>query len=323
MSALQTVTASRSLDVTRIRADFPILSRRVHGKRLVFLDSAASAQKPQAVIDAERHFYEAEYANVHRGVYWLSQRATDAYEAARKKVRRLLNARETREIVFVRGATEAINLVAQSYGRTFLSAGDEVLITHMEHHANIVPWQMLRDEKGIVLKVAPIDDAGELDLDAFARLIGPRTKLIAVTHVANALGTVLPVEAVTRLAKTYGIPVLIDGCQAVPHQAVDVQALDCDFYVFSGHKVFGPTGIGVLYGKPEVLAAMPPWQGGGNMIADVTFEKTIYQTPPLRFEAGTGNIADAVGLGAAIDYLDRIGMANIAAYEHGLLDYAI
>jgi len=321
VSALQTVTASRSLDVAGIRADFPILSRRVHGKRLVFLDSAASAQKPQAVIDAERHFYEAEYANVHRGVYWLSQRATDAYEAAREKVRRLLNARETREIVFVRGATEAINLVAQSYGRTFLSAGDEVLITHMEHHANIVPWQMLRDEKGIVLKVAPIDDAGELDLDAFARLIGPRTKLIAVTHVANALGTVLPVEAVTGLAKTYGIPMLIDGCQAVPHQAVDVQALDCDFYVFSGHKLYGPTGIGVLYGKAALLAAMPPWQGGGDMIRSVTFEKTEYNELPWKFEAGTPSIAENIGMGAAIDYLTSVGMDAILAHEKALTAY--
>jgi cysteine desulfurase/selenocysteine lyase len=323
MSALQTVTASRSLDVACIRADFPILSRRVHGKRLVFLDSAASAQKPLAVIDAERDFYEAEYANVHRGVYWLSQRATDAYEGAREKVRRLLNARETREIVFVRGATEAINLVAQSYGRTFLAAGDEVLITHMEHHANIVPWQMLRDEKGIVLKVAPIDDAGELDLDAFARLIGPRTKLIAVTHVANALGTVVPVEAVTRLAKAYGIPVLIDGCQAVPHQAVDVQALDCDFYVFSGHKLYGPTGIGVLYGKAALLAAMPPWQGGGDMIRSVTFERTEYNELPWKFEAGTPHFAGAVGLGAAIAYVQSIGYDAIAAHESELLGYAV
>jgi cysteine desulfurase/selenocysteine lyase len=276
----------------------------VHGKRLVFLDSAASAQKPQAVIDAERHLYEAEYANVHRGVYWLSQRATDAYEAAREKVRRLLNARETREIVFVRGATEAINLVAQSYGRTFLSAGDEVLITHMEHHANI-------------------DDAGDLDLDAFARLISPRTKLIAVTHVANALGTVLPVEMVTRLAKKYGIPVLIDGCQAVPHQAVDVQALDCDFYVFSGHKLYGPTGIGVLYGKAALLAAMPPWQGGGDMIRSVTFEKTEYNELPWRLEAGTPHFAGAVGLGAAIAYVQSIGYDAIAKHESELLAYAI
>jgi cysteine desulfurase/selenocysteine lyase len=322
VSALQTVTASPSLDVARIRADFPILSRRVHGKRLVFLDSAASAQKPQAVIDAERHFYEAEYANVHRGVYWLSQRATDAYEAAREKVRRLLNARETREIVFVRGATEAINLVAQSYGRTFLSASDEVLITHMEHHANIVPWQMLRDEKGIVLKVAPIDDAGELDLDVFARLIGPRTKLIAVTHVANALGTVLPVEAVTRLAKTHGIPVLIDGCQAVPHQAVDVQALDCDFYVFSGHKLYGPTGIGVLYGKHAHLAAMPPFNGGGEMIREVFEDRVTYGDPPHRFEAGTPPIVQAIGLGAAIDYVNSVGKARIRRHEEELLHYA-
>ena len=235
------------------------------------------------------------------------------FEAAREKVRQLLNARETREIVFVRGATEAINLVAQSFGRAFLSAGDEVLITHMEHHSNIVPWQMLREEKGVVLKVAPIDDAGELDLDAFESLIGPRTKLIAVTHVANALGTVVPIEKVIRLAKEHGIPVLIDGCQAVPHQAVDVQALDCDFYVFSGHKLYGPTGIGVLYGKAQLLQAMPPWQGGGDMIRSVTFERTEYNELPWKFEAGTPHIIGAVGLGAAIDYVQSIGYDAIGA----------
>jgi cysteine desulfurase/selenocysteine lyase len=323
MTAIPPIRLVQRFDVTRIRQDFPILSREVHGKRLVFLDSAASAQKPRAVIDAERRFYETEYANVHRGVYWLSQRATEAFEAAREKVRGLLNARETREIVFVRGATEAINLVAQSYGRHFLSMGDEVLITHMEHHANIVPWQMLRDEKQVVLKVAPIDDAGELDLDAFARLIGPRTKLIAVTHVANALGTVVPVEEVVRLAKAHGIPVLIDGCQAVPHQAVDVQALDCDFYVFSGHKLYGPTGIGALYAKASLLQAMPPWQGGGDMIRSVTFEKTEYNDLPWKFEAGTQHIAGAIGLGAAIDYIQSIGYDSIAAHETELLAYAV
>ena len=323
MTAIPPIRLVQRFDVTRIRQDFPILSREVHGKRLVFLDSAASAQKPRAVIDAERRVYETEYANVHRGVYWLSQRATEAFEAAREKVRGLLNARETREIVFVRGATEAINLVAQSYGRHFLSAGDEVLITHMEHHANIVPWQMLRDEKQVVLKVAPIDDAGELDLDAFARLIGPRTKLIAVTHVANALGTVVPVEEVVRLAKAHGIPVLIDGCQAVPHQAVDVQALDCDFYVFSGHKLYGPTGIGALYAKASLLQAMPPWQGGGDMIRSVTFEKTEYNDLPWKFEAGTQHIAGAIGLGAAIDYIQSIGYDSIAAHETELLAYAV
>jgi cysteine desulfurase/selenocysteine lyase len=323
MTAIPPIRLVQRFDVTRIRQDFPILSRGVHGKRLVFLDSAASAQKPRAVIDAERRVYETEYANVHRGVYWLSQRATEAFEAAREKVRGLLNARETREIVFVRGATEAINLVAQSYGRHFLSAGDEVLITHMEHHANIVPWQMLRDEKQVVLKVAPIDDAGELDLDAFARLIGPRTKLIAVTHVANALGTVVPVEEVVRLAKAHGVPVLIDGCQAVPHQAVDVQALDCDFYVFSGHKLYGPTGIGALYAKASLLQAMPPWQGGGDMIRSVSFEKTEYNDLPWKFEAGTQHIAGAIGLGAAIDYIQSIGYDSIAAHETELLAYAV
>jgi len=323
VTAIRPIAPAQPFDVARIRQDFPILAREVRGKRLVFLDSAASAQKPRIVIDAERHIYEAEYANVHRGVYWLSQRATEAFEGAREKVRQLLNARETREIVFVRGATEAINLVAQSYGRCFLSAGDEVLITHMEHHSNIVPWQMLRDEKAIVLRVAPIDDAGELDLDAFARLIGPRTKLIAVTHVANALGTVIPVGEVIRLAKARGIPVLIDGCQAVPHQAVDVQALDCDFYVFSGHKLYGPTGIGALYGKARLLQAMPPWQGGGDMIRSVTFERTEYNELPWKFEAGTPHIAGAVGLAAAIDYIQSIGYDAVAAHETELLAYAV
>jgi cysteine desulfurase/selenocysteine lyase len=323
MTAMQPITAARTLDVMRIRQDFPILSRLIHGKRLVFLDSAASAQKPRSVMDAEREIYEAGYANVHRGVYWLSQRATNEFESVREKVRQLLNARETREIVFVRGATEAINLVAQSFGRAFLSAGDEVLISHMEHHSNIVPWQMLREEKGVVLKVAPIDDAGELDLEAFEKLIGPRTKLIAVTHVANALGTVVPIETVTRLAKGHGIPVLIDGCQAVPHQAVDVQALDCDFYVFSGHKLYGPTGIGVLYGKARLLQTMPPWQGGGDMIRSVTFERTEYNELPWKFEAGTPHIIGAVGLGAAIDYVQSVGYDAIGAHEGALLVYAL
>jgi cysteine desulfurase/selenocysteine lyase len=321
MSAVNLATP-KPLDLGRIRHEFPILSRSAYGKRLVFLDSAASAQKPKPVIDAERAVYEREYANVHRGVYWLSERTTDAFEAARETVRRLLNARTTREIIFVRGATEAINLVAQSYGRTALKEGDEVLITHMEHHANIVPWQMLRDEKGIVLKVAPIDDAGELDLPAFERLIGPRTKLISVTQVANALGTVLPVAEIMRLAKAHGVRVLIDGCQAVPHRAVDVQALDCDFYVFSGHKLYGPTGIGVLYGKEELLDAMPPWQGGGDMIRSVTFEKTEYNDLPWKFEAGTPHIAGAIGLAAAIDYVDAIGYGAIGAHERDLLAYA-
>lgn len=323
MTAIQPITTPRALDVARIRQDFPILSRPVRGKRLVFLDSAASAQKPRSVMDAEREIYEAGYANVHRGVYWLSQYATDKYEAVREKVRQLLNVRETREIVFVRGATEAINLVAQSFGRAFLSAGDEVLISHMEHHSNIVPWQMLREQNGVILRVAPIDDAGELDLEAFEKLIGPRTKLIAVTHVANALGTVVPVEKVVRLAKEHGIPVLIDGCQAVPHQAVDVQALDCDFYVFSGHKLYGPTGIGVLYGKAELLQAMPPWQGGGDMIRSVTFERTEYNELPWKFEAGTPHIIGAIGLGAAVDYVQSIGYNSIEVHESALLAYAL
>lgn len=323
MTAIQPITTSPRLDVERVRQDFPILSRLVHGKRLVFLDSAASAQKPRAVMDIERDIYEAGYANVHRGVYWLSQHATEAFEAAREKVRQFLNARETREIVFVRGATEAINLVAQSYGRSFLSVGDEIIITHMEHHSNIVPWQLLREAKGVMLKVAPIDDSGELDLEGFARLIGPRTKLISVTHVANALGTVVPVEAVIRLAKERGIPVLIDGCQALPHQAIDVQALDCDFYVFSGHKLYGPTGIGVLYGKAQHLQAMPPWQGGGDMIRSVTFQKTEYNELPWKFEAGTPHIIGAIGLGAAIDYIQSIGYDAIGAHESDLLTYAL
>jgi cysteine desulfurase / selenocysteine lyase len=322
MSAVLDLATSSRLDVARIRRDFPILSRAVYGKRLVFLDSAASAQKPTAAIDAERAVYESEYANIHRGVYFLSQRATKAFEAARETVRRMLNAREAREIVFVRGATEAINLVAQSYGRTFLKEGDEVLITHMEHHANIVPWQMLRDGSGVVLKVAPITDAGELDLAALERLIGPRTKLISVAQVANSLGTVLPVAKIVQLAKARGIRILIDGCQAVPHQAVDVQALDCDFYVFSGHKLYGPTGIGVLYGKAELLEAMPPWQGGGDMIRSVTFEKTEYNDLPWKFEAGTPHIAGAIGLAAAIDYVEAIGYDAIGAHERALLAYA-
>jgi cysteine desulfurase / selenocysteine lyase len=323
MTAIQPITTPRTLDVARVRQDFPILSRPVRGKRLVFLDSAASAQKPRSVMEAEREIYEAGYANVHRGVYSLSQHATSEFESAREKVRQLLNARETREIVFVRGATEAINLVAHSFGRAFLSAGDEVLISHMEHHSNIVPWQMLREEKGVVLRVAPIDDAGELDLEAFEKLIGRRTKLIAVTHVANALGTVVPIEKVIRLAKEHGIPVLIDGCQAVPHQAVDVQALDCDFYVFSGHKLYGPTGIGVLYGKAQLLQAMPPWQGGGDMIRSVTFEHTEYNELPWKFEAGTPHIIGAIGLGAAIDYVQSIGYDAIGAHEGALLPYAL
>jgi len=311
------------LDVARIRRDFPIFDRPVQGKRLVFLDSAASAQKPRSVIDAERHVYEAEYANVHRGVYWLSQRATEAYEGTREKVRDFLNAAETREIIFLRGATEGINLVAQTYGRRFLGLGDEVVVTQAEHHSNIVPWQMLREEKGILLKVAPVDDSGELDLEAFERLLNPRTKLVSIAHVTNALGGVMPVEEVIRLAKARGITVLLDGCQAVPHMPVDVRGLDCDFYAFSGHKLYGPTGIGVLYGKAHLLQAMPPWQGGGDMIRSVTFEKTEYNELPWKFEAGTPNIAGTIGLGAAIDYLGSIGYEAIQAHESQLLAHAV
>lgn len=323
MSGAAAIDRAAGFDAERARADFPILHRPVRGKPLTFLDSAASAQKPQAVIDAVRHCYEAEYANVHRGVYWLSERATEAFEGAREKVRAFLNAADSREIVFVRGATEAINLVASGAGEALLGAGDEVLITHMEHHSNIVPWQMLRDRKGIALKVAPIDEDGALIMEDFRRLIGPRTKLIAVTHVANALGSVVPVAEICRLGRDRGIPVLIDGCQAVPHMAVDVQALGCDFYVFSGHKLYGPTGIGALYGRADMLERLPPYQGGGDMILSVSFEETIYAGLPHKFEAGTPNIAGAVGLGAAIDYLGGLGLDAIAAHESDLMAYGM
>lgn len=311
-----------TLDLARIRADFPALSQDMYGKRLVFLDSAASAQKPRPMLDALRNLYEFEYANVHRGVYWLSQRATQRYEEARAKVRGFLNAARDEEIVFVRGATEGINLVAYSYGRAFLQAGDEVVISAMEHHSNIVPWQMLRDERGIVLKVAPISDDGELDLAATEALIGPRTRLVAIAHVANSLGSVLPVRQVVAMARRAGAKILVDGCQAVPHMAVDVRDLDVDFYVFSGHKLYGPTGIGVLYARHEHLVAMPPWQGGGDMIRSVTFEKTDYADPPAKFEAGTPHVAGAVGLGAAIDYVQAIGFEAITAHERDLMGYA-
>lgn len=311
-----------TLDLAHIRADFPALGQDMYGKRLTFLDSAASAQKPRPVLDALRNFYEFEYANVHRGVYWLSQRATERYEQSRAKVRAFLNAARDEEIVFVRGATEGINLVAQSWGRAFLQPGDEVVISAMEHHSNIVPWQMLRDERGIVLRIAPITDDGDLDLAATAGLIGPRTKLVAIAHVANALGTILPVREVVAMARKVGAKVLVDGCQAVPHMAVDVRDLDVDFYVFSGHKLYGPTGIGILYARHEHLVAMPPWQGGGDMIRSVTFEKTEYADPPAKFEAGTPHIAGAVGLGAAIDYVQAIGFDAIAAHERDLMTYA-
>ena len=312
----------RALDLKKIRADFPILSQRINGKPLVYLDNAATSQKPQAVIDAIVRYYSELNANIHRGVHTLSVRATEAHDAARETVRKFVNAADAREIIFVRGATEAINLVAQSYGRGHVGAGDEVLITAMEHHSNIVPWQMLCEEQGAHLVVAPIDDRGQLRMDEFARLIGPRTKIVAVTQVSNALGTVNPVREIIELAHQHGVPVLVDGAQAVPHFAVDVQALDCDFYVFSGHKMYGPTGIGVLYGKAALLNAMPPYQGGGDMIRSVTFEKTTYNDLPFKFEAGTPDIAGAIALGAAIDYLNGLGIENVAAHEKDLLDYA-
>ena len=309
-------------DVARVRAEFPILTERVHGKPLVYFDNAATSQKPRAVIDAEQHFYQSLCSNVHRGVHDLSERATQAYEATRVKLQRFLNAAESREVIFVRGTTEAINLVASTYGRKNVAPGDEVLISGMEHHSNIVPWQMLCEEKSARLRVAPISDRGELILEEFEKLLGPRTKLVAVTHVSNVLGTINPVREIIAMAHRRNIPVLLDGAQAAPHVPVDVRALDCDFYTISGHKLFGPTGIGALYGKAKWLEAMPPYQGGGDMIASVTFEKTIYNSLPYKFEAGTPNIAGTLGLSAAIDYLNRLGFDRFAPYEHELLVYA-
>jgi len=299
--------------------DFPALAQKVHGHRLAYLDSGASAQKPRCVIDAMSRFYETDYANIHRGVHELSMRATQAYDAARESVRGFLNAAHADEIVFTRGATESLNLVAASWGRTFLKAGDEVVLTQLEHHANIVPWQMLRQEKGIVLRVVPIQANGDVLIEDVRAALNDKTKLVSVAHVSNALGTVLPVEELIAAVHARGIPVLLDGAQAVSHRAVDVQALDVDFYVFSGHKLYGPTGIGVLYGKRALLKSMPPYQGGGDMIASVTFEETLYQEPPSRFEAGTPAIAEAVGLKAAIDYVQGIGFKKIAAHEAALL----
>jgi len=308
--------------VEKIRADFPILKEKVRNKPLVYLDNAASCQKPQQVIDSIVHCYSHEYANVHRGVHTLSVKATDRYEGAREKIQQFINAQSTKEIIFVRGATEAINLIAQTFGKANIKAGDEILITAMEHHSNIVPWQMLCEETGAILKVAPIDLHGKLIFDEFEKLISDKTKLVSVVHMSNALGTVNPVKDIIAAAKAKNIPVLLDGAQAIPHMSVDVQALDCDFYVFSGHKLYAPSGIGVLYGKQALLEAMPPYQGGGDMIRKVTFEETEYNVLPYKFEAGTPNIADVIGLGAAVDYLNEIGMDNIAAYEAELLDYA-
>ena len=306
-------------DAAKWRQDFPILNSQVHGKPLVYLDNAATTQKAESVIAAEDHYYRTLNANVHRGVHLLSQKATDAYEAARSKVQHFLNAASEQEIIFVRGATEAINLVAQSYARPKLKAGDEILISAMEHHSNIVPWQMVCEQTGAVLKVVTIDDAGEFEFDVFMQLLSSRTRLVAVTHLSNALGTIAPVERIIAAAHAAGVPVLLDGAQAVSHIAVDVRALDCDFYAFSGHKIFGPTGIGVLYAKQALLDAMPPYQGGGDMIRTVSFEKFTCNDLPYKFEAGTPNIAGAIGLGAALDYVSAIGLDEIAAHESELL----
>ena len=311
-----------AFDVAKARADFPILSKEIYGKPLVFLDSGASAQKPQAVIDAMTYVMREEYANVHRGVHYLSQHTTMAYEAVRGKIAAHINASDENEVVFTRGATEAINLVAASWGRKNLQEGDEIIVSEMEHHSNIVPWQMLRDELGIVLKVAPIDDDGNFLLDAFETFLSDRTKLVAITHVSNVLGTVVPIKEVAALAHARGALMLVDGCQGIVHMQIDVQDLDVDFYAFSGHKLYGPTAFGVLYGKKDVLADMPPYQGGGDMIASVSFEKTIYAEPPHRFEAGTPPIIEAIGFGAALDYVNGWGMDQIIAHEEDVHRYA-
>jgi cysteine desulfurase / selenocysteine lyase len=310
------------LDIEKIRADFPILSQTAHGKPLVYLDSANTSQKPRAVIEAESRVYREIYSNVHRGVYDLAVKAEKAFEGARHTVQRFINAPESREVIFLRGTTEAINLVAQTFGRQRLKPGDEILISGLEHHSNIVPWQMACEQTGGVLKVAPITDSGEIRLDELERLLSPRTRLVAVGHVSNALGTVNPVKRIVELAHAQGVPVLVDGAQGAPHLPVDVQALGCDFYAFSGHKAFGPSGIGVLWGRASLLESMPPWQGGGDMILSVTFEKTTYNAIPYKFEAGTPNIAGTIALAAALDYLTGIGMERIAAYEHALVAYA-
>lgn len=309
-------------DVNAIRADFPILRETVNGKPLIWFDNAATTQKPQSVIDRLAYFYAHENSNIHRAAHELAARATDAYEDAREAVRRFIGAAKAEEIIFVRGTTEAINLVAYAWGGKHLGPGDEIVITHLEHHANIVPWQLISQQTGAVLKVAPVDDAGNLLLSEFEDLLGPRTKLVAATQVSNALGTVTPVKTIVELGHRYGARVLIDGAQSIPHIPIDVAELGADFFVFSGHKIYGPTGIGALYGREDVLAETPPWQGGGNMIADVTLDRSLYQGPPNKYEAGTGNIADAVGLGEAIRYVERVGIERIAAYEHALLEYA-
>jgi len=310
-------------DLEKIRKDFPLLTRTVNKKPLVYFDNAATAQKPQPVIDATNKYYSFENANIHRGVHYLSQEATSAYEAVREKVRAFINAEKSHEIIFTKGTTDSINLVASSFGKTHIGEGDEVLISAMEHHSNIVPWQMLCEEKKAKLKVIPINDNGELQIDDFKKLLSPKTKLVAVAHISNSLGTVNPVKEIIAAAHEKGIPVLIDGAQAIHHTTVDVKELDCDFYVFSAHKMYGPTGVGILYGKEDLLNAMPPYQGGGDMIKTVTFEKTTYNELPHKFEAGTPNIAGGIAFGAAIDYINSLGVENIAAYEQELTEYAL
>ena len=315
------MTPDSAFNVDAVRKDFPILNREVQGKPLVYLDSAATSQKPQSVIDTLVRYYSETNANVHRGVHTLSQEATDEYEGARSKVRKLINAREDAEIVFTRGTTEGINLVAQTLGAQRVGEGDEVIISNMEHHSNVVPWQMLCDQKGAHLRVVPINDDGELLMDEYEKLIGPRTKLVSIVHLSNALGTINPAKDIVAIAHQHGVPVLLDGAQSTPHMPVDVQDLDCDFYAFSGHKLYGPTGIGILYGKRNLLESMPPFQGGGDMIKSVTFEKTLYNDLPYKFEAGTPHIAGAIGLGAAVDYVTALGLAHAEAYEQELLQY--
>jgi cysteine desulfurase/selenocysteine lyase len=322
-SAATRLRAAPHYDVARIRADFPILAREVYGKPLVYLDNAATTQKPRVVIDAIRRFYEETNANIHRGLHFLSERATEQYESVRSKVRDFLGAGDDREIVFTRGTTEAINLVAASWGRWQLRPGDEIVLSAMEHHSNIVPWQLVCEATGAKIRVIPMDDSGELQLEEYEKLLGPRTKLVAITHVSNALGTVNPVEKIVAAAKAVGARVLVDGAQAVPHLPVNVQALGCDFYAFSGHKLFGPTGVGVLWGRAELLDAMPPYQGGGEMIRTVTFERSTWNHIPHKFEAGTPPIAEVIGLGAAIDYVEQVGREAISQHEHGLLARAI
>jgi cysteine desulfurase / selenocysteine lyase len=321
-SVLQAVRSTSALDLERIRADFPILKLKVNGKPLVYLDNAASSQMPQQVIDRLVRYQTAEHANIHRGVHYLSETATAAYEGARVKIQRFVNAKEAREIIFTRGTTDSLNLVMHGYGRAFIGAGDEIIISQLEHHSNIVPWQMLCEEKGAKLRVIPCNDAGELLLDEYRKLFNGHTRLVAVTHVSNALGTINPVKEMIAIAHQHGVPVLVDGAQAIPHMKVDVQDLDCDFYAFSAHKMCGPTGIGILYGKAAILEKMKPFEGGGDMILSVTFEKTTYNVIPHKFEAGTPPIAAGIGLGEAIDYLESVGMDRIAAHEHDLMAYA-